>query len=148
MCVGFEIAVNFHSDGKKMPKRQERLMNFFRLAGQSDPKQAEILLADQQCGDPGGHSSTSSSIMLVHFLLAKNMTHIGIKKMRMMRRRQTHFESQRLWCRWSREMCVYYGGTFVTFHTNAEIHYIKLWSMCCSSFLSLVSSSIPLPTNA
>lgn len=49
--VGFEITVNFHSEGKECKKIQVNLLKFFKLVGQSDPKRVKIISADQQCGD-------------------------------------------------------------------------------------------------
>ena len=49
-----------------MSKRQQSLLNFFKYAGQSDPKQAKIVSADQECGDHGGdHGGHSSSVDII-----------------------------------------------------------------------------------
>lgn len=53
----------------KSPKRQESLLIFFKPLGQLDPKQAKIVSENQQCGDGGGHSCTSSSSLTVGLLV-------------------------------------------------------------------------------
>ncbi|KAK7162494.1 hypothetical protein R3I93_006722 [Phoxinus phoxinus] len=50
-----------------MSKRQQSLLNFFKIAGQSDPKHAKIVSADQDCGDHGGHSSSTPTINAAKF---------------------------------------------------------------------------------
>ena len=46
-----EIAVSLVSLRGKMSKRQQSLLNLFKYAGQSDPKQAKIVSAEQEFGD-------------------------------------------------------------------------------------------------
>lgn len=44
-----------------MPKRQESLLKFFKLPGQSVPKQAKVVWGDRQYRDAGGHGSSIAS---------------------------------------------------------------------------------------
>lgn len=57
-CAGW-IAVSFVPI---MSKRQRSLLYFFKVSGQSDPKQAKIVSANQECEDHGGQSSSTTTI--------------------------------------------------------------------------------------
>ena len=51
VLVEIAVIASFHSG--EMSKRQQSLLNFFKYAGQLDPKQAKNVSADQECGDHG-----------------------------------------------------------------------------------------------